>query len=299
MGWPALRSNGFVIDETAWNEVVASLSAWGGDVNAGGHNLSNLAILTFAVGGYIDSVVDVRGELSLGVLYSNVDRGLSFKSPTDFTYGRIWRRASDGNLFVDAQGNLCLNASSGANVGIHTSAPIGPLHISATDGTYFLIGHSNWPDKAYAAIGGIVNDGSGYTRGNLRFWTRPNAADAALTLQMEIRDTGFATFAGRVGAHDYSLNNNSEETNINGCPWHGIGWSNVTDGSTDPMVQLAGWGGVLLQTASGDLRLLWDGSIKSVPTVALNFADEAAAKAAGAGLGIVYHTNGAMKIVTT
>jgi hypothetical protein len=61
MAWPVQRTNGFLLDATAWNEVVAALSAWGGDVNAGAHNLSNVAVLSFGAGGYVGTSLGVNG----------------------------------------------------------------------------------------------------------------------------------------------------------------------------------------------------------------------------------------------
>lgn len=49
--WFPTRSAGFVVTHTEWNAVTAALGDWLGDTNAGGHNFSNVGLLTFAAAG--------------------------------------------------------------------------------------------------------------------------------------------------------------------------------------------------------------------------------------------------------
>jgi hypothetical protein len=94
-----------------------------------------------------------------------------------------------GNLQVN--NSMYLMGATG-NVGIGTTAPVSPLQVtSATDNNAIItIGHSNWPTKVYAGIGGQVTNGTSNTIGNLQFYTRNAVGDAALTQRMIIKSDG-------------------------------------------------------------------------------------------------------------
>lgn len=163
MAWPVQRTNGFVIDATAWNEVVAGLSAWGGDVNAGTHNLSNVGTLTFSYTGYISErlAVDITGTGTEVTIQKDVDyvgQGYTQMALCGHTtpakklrigYDTTADRAIIQALQVGAGFKALAINPNGGPVGIG-GTPVSALHVYSGD---------NYPTPA-ATIQWATSDGS-------------------------------------------------------------------------------------------------------------------------------------------
>jgi len=108
------------------------------------------------------------------------------------TSAKQLRLAYDGSYYTDfttdSSGYLTI-APSGSRVGINCT-PATKLHLVETDGAFIGLGHTSWPTKYYAAIGGRVTEGSGDCAGRLRFWTR-QASTYTLTERMVIGEDGY------------------------------------------------------------------------------------------------------------
>lgn len=64
MSWVSDFINGEIITHTKLNAIIDGLKNWGGNVNAGGYNLSNVGSITFSGGGYAGSLA-YRADLAI------------------------------------------------------------------------------------------------------------------------------------------------------------------------------------------------------------------------------------------
>jgi hypothetical protein len=153
MAWPVTRSTGFVVTAAAWNEVVNALSGWGGNVNAGGHNLSNLGALSAATGAF-------SGAVSAGsVASSGAITGLSVS--VDCATGGVSGLFSDGatstlQIFhgMSGFGNaLVLNTMGGAQFVLATGSAARMYFDSA--GWVYLPNLPGYSGEIAAAAAGV------------------------------------------------------------------------------------------------------------------------------------------------
>ena len=97
--------------------------------------------------------LSVNGNMTFDTAANNIDKGLYWASNNDASWGRIYREAATGRLWIDAQTGapLTLNASNAGNVGIGTASPGSKLDVNGgvtTNGTVvvnngYVYGYNN------------------------------------------------------------------------------------------------------------------------------------------------------------
>lgn len=155
MAWPPARANGFVIDATAWNQVVAALSAWGGTVNAGGNDLGNLGNITFRSGAGVNGNMAFSGAVTING--GNVQPALkvtasgsaspaiilqdSATTPNEWQIYTGLNSPTDGIFAIEdvRQAVTRLVIDTSGKVGIGTTSPYFLLSLGASAGDKFAI----------------------------------------------------------------------------------------------------------------------------------------------------------------
>lgn len=98
-------------------------------------------------------------------------------------------RNDAGILHLQGSNSTGITIDTSGNVGIGTVSPGTLLQLTGANGAYIGIGHSNWPTKHYAEIGGVNSNGANNTAGRLTFST--NTADGVtMTERMRIDENG-------------------------------------------------------------------------------------------------------------
>ena len=190
-----------------------------GDLNLGGHITESTGLGVYA--GRPAPYGDLNNASVNG--FWDVDSTTANKPSGCSTYGS----ALTANHASNTRAQLCMSAQPGAanamwirhsaSWGDSTSwEPWSQFAIqgqdvmftrvlgSNVDGDYLRIGHQNWAGSYYAAFGGVVTDGGGNTCGRIRLSTRRSTADAALTLAMEIFESGLVSIPGRLSVERVS-----------------------------------------------------------------------------------------------
>jgi hypothetical protein len=166
VAWPAYRANNFVVDDTAWNEIVAALQVWGGAVDANGQNLTNAEkVYTRYLHPKGSSAYFTAMEDSGEVVFRNgVDARIRFNAGTvtGYPYLQSLNDAMDGHrpLRIGASRIELMDGF----VGVNTSNPLNTFQVHVGDDENIGLRHSN----SMASIG-VFND-AGNTVLPLELW---------------------------------------------------------------------------------------------------------------------------------
>jgi hypothetical protein len=121
MAWPATVSSGQIIASAKTNEIIAALALWGGNVSAGGYNLTNLAQLHGAsnlIRLYTNALERLQIDGVGGIIVKTA--GATLEMPGDATWkGRV-RSAVQGNtigVYASIGGSWDHNGSTIASIG--------------------------------------------------------------------------------------------------------------------------------------------------------------------------------------
>jgi hypothetical protein len=177
-------------DGNALNNLANDIRAWGGSVNAGGLNLSNLGVLTFGSGGY------VGGPLKIGTTGSPVAKFDVDSSGGTQPTARFWHGGNDvgGGVQINVNWpvgsvtafsvagyagapllNVTADGASG-KVGIGTATPGAKLDV-AGDGNFLANGVGTW-DRVLSLANN--NGAARVASGILRIVSSNNYSDNAL-----------------------------------------------------------------------------------------------------------------------
>ncbi len=152
------------VDAASWNAIVDNFKNWKENVNAGGYNVSNLNVLCFAAGGYINSRIGINGVADANLALS--------------VWGGCFFHDSDGpvDLLFQAPGAslwwMSVNDVPGGNnfqLGTGASRPTSPLLALAGNSDCVGIGVAQPPQKLtvagnirmYGARRSLLFDGDG------------------------------------------------------------------------------------------------------------------------------------------
>ena len=208
---------------------------------------------------------------------------LRFGNPSEYKAGLLWNNTSqsygDGNDFsiftynnrdltlFTGTGNFIVFPTSGGNVGIGTQSPAAKLHVNGNiRATSSITADKNGSYRVALNAGadGYINGRNDLVQNTFRIHSNGvsffNGGDVGIgtnspAAKLHIVGNG-------VRADRFSLSGIADLTNDS--PWYGLGRGTFTDLSSDDTkasVQLAGYYGLLLKTATGSLGIHQNGNV--------------------------------------
>ncbi len=291
MAWPVQRINGFIIDATAWNEVVAALSAWGGPVNAGGNSLANLGVVSFHPAGRFNTRVAIgdAGGPADSMLYVVNEAGntsIALQGAGGSLFWLTAQSAANGTRLLIG-GNAGsepamapIAVTNGGYIGFGALAPWAKATFRGTTGSPSLTSHAAGGVLALNIEGGVELDFGFYAGSPYAAWmqTRHDWSDGLyypIALNPLGGDVGIGGVPqnGKLHVQGGNLHvggfNNGTEYGIVFSPRDGGGW-----------YWMANIGGVGLQMGPGSIgsnpywTMMGSGHIRfSIPNTGANAGD--------------------------
>jgi len=119
MAWTADFANLETIVHTKLNSIIDNIKNWGGNVNAGGHNLSNVGTLSFTGGGYVGSIGYLIDLTLTGATHevANTDASPAVTTPAEGSRLVVF-------LKQDGTGGRAITWSSGFETGLSVEIDI-------------------------------------------------------------------------------------------------------------------------------------------------------------------------------
>lgn len=149
MAWPpSNRAVGYLVTNTDWNDVAAALSLWGGNVDAGAYNLTNVSQISVKGATSGSTAIAASAAASGTLTLPAATDTLVGKATTDTLTNKTFDTAGSGNVFkingtgvtdVTGSGSVVLSTSPTLTTPTIVTSAVAPLINGGTSASSTLV----------------------------------------------------------------------------------------------------------------------------------------------------------------